>query len=409
MTISSETRKAGPYVGNSVATVFSFGFKVFQKADLQVIQTLLADGTNTTLVLDTDYTVTLNADQDASPGGSITYNPLGVPMDATKTLTLTSALAYKQLTDVTNGGGFYPQTFEDVFDYLTILAQQLRQSLMFTFRGPITDASGPAEMPNAATRALKFLGFDASGNPIAATGITGVTASTFGASFVAAASAAAARVILGATTIGDNLFRAADAAAARSIISAAATGAIGSSGLTMTTARLLGRTTAATGPVEEITVGTGLALAGGVLSAVPTPPNSAVRVQNYNGTGSTATVVKRYSNVLENVGTDITYADSAANGASATINTTGVYAFGITSTGGATNTGGISRNSAQLTTNIATITAANRLVLVYTSGGNPVTSSATMPLTAGDVIRPHCDGTGAGTAAQEQFFVTRVA
>ncbi len=44
-------------------------------------------------------------------------------------------------------------------------------------------------------------------------------------------------------------------------------GAITSSGLTMATARLLGRTTASTGAVEEITVGTGLSLSAGALTA----------------------------------------------------------------------------------------------------------------------------------------------
>lgn len=45
-----------------------------------------------------------------------------------------------------------------------------------------------------------------------------------------------------------------------------APGAITTSGLTMATARILGRTTASTGAVEEITVGTGLSLSGGSLS-----------------------------------------------------------------------------------------------------------------------------------------------
>lgn len=46
-----------------------------------------------------------------------------------------------------------------------------------------------------------------------------------------------------------------------------APGAVTTSGLTMTTARLLGRTTASTGAVEEITVGSGLSLAAGSLTA----------------------------------------------------------------------------------------------------------------------------------------------
>lgn len=47
----------------------------------------------------------------------------------------------------------------------------------------------------------------------------------------------------------------------------AAIGSIGSSGLTMGSGKLLGRSTALSGAVEEITVGSGLSLAAGVLSA----------------------------------------------------------------------------------------------------------------------------------------------
>ena len=57
------------------------------------------------------------------------------------------------------------------------------------------------------------------------------------------------------------------AANARTNLGAAASGAITASGLTMDTARLLGRTTASSGAVEEISVGSGLSLAGGSLTA----------------------------------------------------------------------------------------------------------------------------------------------
>jgi hypothetical protein len=47
----------------------------------------------------------------------------------------------------------------------------------------------------------------------------------------------------------------------------AGSGAVNGSGLTMATARLLGRSTASTGAIEEITVGSGLSLAAGALTA----------------------------------------------------------------------------------------------------------------------------------------------
>lgn len=53
-------------------------------------------------------------------------------------------------------------------------------------------------------------------------------------------------------------------------IEGAASGAVTASGLTMATARLLGRTTASTGAVEEITVGSGLSLSAGSLTATIT-------------------------------------------------------------------------------------------------------------------------------------------
>lgn len=56
-------------------------------------------------------------------------------------------------------------------------------------------------------------------------------------------------------------------ATARTSLGAAASGAVTSSGLTMTSARLLGRSTANTGAIEEVTVGSGLTLSAGSLTS----------------------------------------------------------------------------------------------------------------------------------------------
>lgn len=58
---------------------------------------------------------------------------------------------------------------------------------------------------------------------------------------------------------------------AGSIVGAVVTGPVTTSGLTMNTGKLLARTTAATGAIEEITPGATIVLAGGILSVAQTP------------------------------------------------------------------------------------------------------------------------------------------
>lgn len=66
-----------------------------------------------------------------------------------------------------------------------------------------------------------------------------------------------------------------------------APGAITTSGLTMATARMLGRTTAITGAVEEITVGTGLSLSAGTLSN--SAPDQTVSLASGTGISTSGT------------------------------------------------------------------------------------------------------------------------
>ncbi|CAB4133196.1 hypothetical protein UFOVP140_57, partial [uncultured Caudovirales phage] len=121
MTISSQTREAGPFVGNGTTTVFPFAFKVFQASDLYVVRLVTATGVQSTLVSGTDYTVSINSDQNASPGGTVTL--IGGALAAGYTLTLTSLISYLQPTDLTNTGGFYPSVINDALDRLTIFVQ----------------------------------------------------------------------------------------------------------------------------------------------------------------------------------------------------------------------------------------------------------------------------------------------
>lgn len=295
----------------------------------------------------------------------------------------------------------------------------------------VHNASGPDQLWELSATNPVIIGTSALTFSLSSLGAT-----TFGASLVAAANAAAARVVLavtsigdalftavsaaaaratlGSTTVGDALFIAADAAAARTAIGAqasgsyATSGAVTGSGLTQTTARLLGRTTAGTGAVEEITVGSGLSLSGGELTAT-TAPASTVRVNTDNGFGSTNTAIRRFTNVVTNIGADITYADSATLGATFTINATGNYGISYSSGYGTAGTVyGVSLNSSQLTTPFGSITIADVLATATTAGVNySGTAATTVYLTAGDVVRAHAVAS-ATAGAQAQFTITRV-
>jgi len=168
LTISSTTRIAGPFVGTGAASVFPFTFKVFAASDLDVIRLNSSTGVETTLVLTTDYTVTLNGNQNTNPGGSVTL--VAGALASGFTLTITSDIANLQPTDLTNQGGFYPEVITDSLDRATIQIQQMFEDVGRSLKGPISDGSLNMELPTSAIRASKFLYFDSNGLPSAAAG-----------------------------------------------------------------------------------------------------------------------------------------------------------------------------------------------------------------------------------------------
>ena len=137
-----------------------------------------------------------------------------------------------------------------------------------------------------------------------------------------------------------------------------------------------------------------------------------VRVTTGNGHGSTNTKIRRFTTTASSTGTAITYADSATLGASFTINVPGVYAISYSDAYSASvQNHGISLNSAQLTTDIFSITAANRLGLTYNFANNlGCTVTVVVALVAGDVIRPHTSGSqDNAVAATSYFYIQKVA
>jgi len=151
MSISSETRKAGPYDGNDSTTDFAFAFKVFAESDLRVITTTA--GVETVQALTTNYTVSLNADQNTSPGGTVTM--LSAPATGS-TLTITSDVPNTQPVNLVNLGGFYPSVINDALDRATIQIQQLEDANDRSIKIPVSsEGSVSVELP--APEASKYL------------------------------------------------------------------------------------------------------------------------------------------------------------------------------------------------------------------------------------------------------------
>lgn len=174
MTVSSTTRTAGPFAGTGLVTTYAFAFYVFQNTDVLVQQTDV-NGNIKTLVYGSDYTVTLNSNQSSSPGGTIT---LTTALPSGYTLVMTSQVKALQSVDIQNPSNFYPSVVTQEFDYLTVLVQQLQQSISQTLTLPLAYASGVStQLP--APVANQLIGWNATG-----TGLQNFNASTL-ASIVA--------------------------------------------------------------------------------------------------------------------------------------------------------------------------------------------------------------------------------
>ena len=170
MTTSVSNRRAGPFLGNGVTTTFPFTFKIANITaspfDIRAYQTSFV-GVQTELVYGTRFAVTLNLDQNTTPGGTVEYRVAGVatPLPSGEKLTLKSDSVEDQQTDLVNGGSWNPTVVENSLDKLTFLIQELQESFSRTLSYPVSDTTAGAELPTAVARANKLFSFDASGNP----------------------------------------------------------------------------------------------------------------------------------------------------------------------------------------------------------------------------------------------------
>lgn len=164
MTVPATARRAGPYIGNGSATIFSFSFKTFAAGDLQVTRTDTATGIDTVLVLNSDYSVALNPDQDVSPGGTITYPISGSALPSTQKLTIVGDLDYEQTTDLLGGGAFNARVIEDTFDRTVIQIQQLEERMDRALMLPVSSSGVSPNLPSPEPE--KVIGWNAAGTAL---------------------------------------------------------------------------------------------------------------------------------------------------------------------------------------------------------------------------------------------------
>lgn len=198
MTVSSSTNKIIG-TGNGVTTSWPFSFKVLD-ADHLVVTYTDAVGDETTLDV-ADYVVILNADQDASPGGTVTYSP--AIADGTK-LTILRSVPYTQAIDLKNQGGFFPEVLERGFDLVVMQVQQIKEQLGRAFKlSPSQSAIGELEATDA-SRANTILGFGPTGLLTLFTGVASSAVSLALQPVISAASLALGRSAMAVPGLGDN-------------------------------------------------------------------------------------------------------------------------------------------------------------------------------------------------------------
>lgn len=124
MSISSEKRRAGPFLGDGLQVEFPFSFKIFDPEHIEVRES--KEGAATDYVVTEGFSVTLNDNQDINPGGLVVLHE---PLPAGMVLSLLSNAPALQEMVLTNRGGFFPETLNDNADHLVILIQQLKEKV----------------------------------------------------------------------------------------------------------------------------------------------------------------------------------------------------------------------------------------------------------------------------------------
>lgn len=142
MTVPSTTRRAGPYTGTGSQTAFPFSFRVFGSGDVRV--TLAAAGVEVIQTPGVHYTVSINTDQDTTPGGTVN---MAVAPTALQALAITGGTPFDQTLDLPAGGAYSPRALENALDRIVFQIQRLAEEQGRTLTLPTTASGTNTQLP----------------------------------------------------------------------------------------------------------------------------------------------------------------------------------------------------------------------------------------------------------------------
>lgn len=145
------------------------------------------------------------------------------------------------------------------------------------------------------------------------------------------------------------------------------------------------------------------------LNVVSSDQIETFEVNTYSGYGSTNNKIMRFSNVVEDSTSELISVvnNDPVLGANVTALTDCIVNFSFTHNASAASHIGLSKNSSSLTTAVNSLTANERIsVTTVSSSGWSDVAATEVRLKAGDVVRPHTDGTGSADATRSIFNVT---
>ena len=135
-------RLAGPFTSEGQSRL-PFGFLIFEKTDVYVATTDDPEAQAKMLVYGQDYSVEMNADQTATPGGTVV---LTTPIVKGNIFVVGSAVAYTQNMQLTNYSRFPPEIINEAMDRVVVQIQQLVERLGRTLSVPPTSDSTPEQL-----------------------------------------------------------------------------------------------------------------------------------------------------------------------------------------------------------------------------------------------------------------------